>query len=310
MVDVGDWIGKMQTRGLITVEQASPALDAVGQAVVYKRSDQFRSDAQGLSVYFPDRAKENFPDSLVFYGQLGFVSAYTALIDAYANRMLNYDDAPRLVNAAPRPSASGSQQFEIAIVKDDVEKVRQAYSLLGQRQPVNGAVRVLAIDNKVSFDENSGVIGYQFDRKCVTLNGRFVSMIYSDRDGPVVTYDIPVRIKRRGKVRDAYLNAKYDARSGSFGKVRTGQWLEADLEPGSKRVFKVKAGQRMKPLLIEMPEGSKERVFVESNVLKVRGKGLSLRDTDAPTGNYVIGFDVEGVSGRRTMSELLPFAYE
>jgi hypothetical protein len=311
MVDVGDWIGKLQKRGMITVEQAAPALDALGQAVVYKRSDEFRSDAQGLSVYFPHFAKDDFAERLTFYRQLGFVAAYTSLIEAYANSMLNYEDKPRLVNAEPRPSTSGgSEHFEIAIVKDDVDKVRQAYSVLGQRQPANGAVRLLAMDNTVSFDESSGVIGYQFDRKWLTLNDRFVSMVYSDRDGPLVTYQIPVRIKQRGKFRDAYLSAQYDTRSGSFDKVRHGQLMPGDFEPGSKLEFAVKAGQRIKPLLIEMREGSAERAFVESKGLTVGRKGLTLRDTDAPAGDYVIGFYVEGVSGKGTRSEHLPFAYQ
>jgi hypothetical protein len=309
MVDVGDWIGKMQKRGLITVEQATPALDAVGQAVVYKRSDQFRSDAQGLSVYFPDRAKENFADSLAFYRQLGFVPAYTALIDAYATRMLNYDDAPRLVNAELRPAASGGQHFEIAVDKDDVEKVRQANAFLGERK-LDNEVRMLEEDDMVSFDENSGVIGYQFDRKWPMIDNAFACLISSDQNGPIVTYDIPVRIKYRGKVQDAYLNAKYDTRSGRFGKVRTGQWVvQGDFAPVSKREFRLKPGQRIKLLLREMREGSQQPAFVESKVLKVRGKSLSLRNTAAPPGDYVIGFNVEGVSGKDTMSEVLPYAY-
>ncbi|MDR2558929.1 MAG: hypothetical protein LBC86_05220 [Oscillospiraceae bacterium] len=157
--------------------QSRDVISAVRNAVVYSRSSDNVSDANGLAVYFP-YANKRIAGSLTDYMNAPFNSNYLNMTRAFANRLLG---------GTYKPPELPVQGNELNLDANTMYNIVDIYSVLIKK---DGDMLVsLGYDSDIDF--NTGRINMDFSGDWVSINNTIVSIYPVKHTEDVILYSSP-----------------------------------------------------------------------------------------------------------------------
>ena len=176
--------------------EANQLMKSIKDCITYKVTSDTKPNANGLSIYFPCKDKENFKDNLVEYQNTGYIKSYQQFLATYVNGILADKTPIQLVQADPNAGGGDSDSlFQIQVAKEDIGKINELYSVLAMPCDEEGNTTMfLGMDMDVQLDPNTGIVKDNFTGTWTTLGGQIVSMYIETVGDDYVTYTIPAKL--------------------------------------------------------------------------------------------------------------------
>lgn len=285
--------------------QSQALIDAVAAAVVHNVNSTGRPDARGLSVFFPFRELISLERHLTRYEQhTPFSATYKALVASFGRELFNDKVPVTFDSQTPVQVAGGGRAVEVK--EEQVSQINQIYSILSRISPTNpNRLVFLAMDNDVEFDATTGKIEDSFDGSSVTLNGQFISLFVTSVGEQFNEYAIPIKLN--GEIVELMVLYNFDTDTVEV----VGAWpgVEEESEMAVKDLVKLKAGDRIQPLLYYYDTVTDEEGFEEGKEFILQGE-LEFGLSDLPPGEYDYGFMIVDLAGNESFSEFVTIVIE
>jgi hypothetical protein len=271
--------------------EADQLMKSIKDCITYKVTSSAKPNANGLSVYFPCKDKDNFRDNLTEYRNAGYSKSYQQFLASYVEGVLGQKTPIKLTQANPNAGGGDSETlFAIQVAKDDINKINELYSVLAMPCDEEGkTVMFLGMDKDVELDPKTGIVKDNFTGNWTTLNGSFVSMYINEIGEDYVTYTVPVKLN--GESVD--LNVLYDEEYPEG--VVLGAWRGIDEKTGmpDKNIINIYSGDIVIPQYYYYGSTDDEKGYTDGYVdgeAFVVGTELKLEVTSLPETKFLYGF--------------------
>lgn len=298
MVDLHDLAVKASS---LAPDEAEVLISRIKEAVVYNLNSVGTPRASGLSIYFPDKGRQSAVAALSRYAATGFSKPYRAFLSDYVALALMETEPVQFQQSSPVATASEGRSTDYAVRIDPQQgdEVAAVYSILGlvnEEEPDD--IILLAYDNAVEFDPETGEIADTFTEAVVTLNGHYVAMYLEEEGDRYDRYAIPIELNGE----DVTLITLYDYETDEDLIVGAWPGIDAASQMAHKEIIQIKPGDRIKPLFEFYNEETGETGHYEGEEFTVEGD-LSLGYTEIPEGIYLYGFHVIDFAGNDSFSD-------
>lgn len=289
--------------------EANQLMKSIKNCITYKVTSDTKPNANGLSIYFPCKDKENFKDNLMEYQNTGYSQNYQKFLATYVNGILTDTTPIQLLQANPNAGGEDSESlFSIQIAPEDIGDINELYSVLAMPCDEEGnTIMYLGMDMDVQLDPITGIVKENFTGTWTTLGGQIVSM-YIDEiiDDNYVTYSIPAKLN--GEAVDIKVLYSEEYPEG----VVLGAWKGIDEKTGmpDKDILNICTGDEVIPQYYYY--GATDDVggyvdgYVDGEAFKV-GDELMLEVVELPEADYLYGFYMTDIAQNSSTSEFVTF---
>lgn len=282
--------------------EANQLMKSIKDCITYKITSEAKPNANGLSIYFPCKDKENFRSTLKGYADTGYSKSYQQFLATYVNNILGDKTPIRLTQDDPNAGGVDTLSlFQIQVAKEDIPNINELYSVLAIPYDEEGNINLfLGMDMDVELDTNTGVVKENFTGLWTTLNGNFVSMFIDEIGEDYVTYTIPAKLN--GEPVDIMVLYTKDG-----GQI-LGAWRGIDETTGmpDKDIIEICEGDTITPQYYYYDSSEDSDGYLDGTPFKV-GKELTLEQTELPEGDYLYGFYITDNAQNDTYSEFVTF---
>jgi len=271
--------------------EANELMKSIKACITYKVTSDAKPNANGLSVYFPCKDKDNFKATLKEYQNTGYTKSYQQFLATYVDKILADKTPIQLAQADPNAGGEDSQSlFEIQIAQEDIGNINELYSVLAMPCDEEGNTNMfLGMDMDVQLDPTTGIVKDNFTGTWTTLGGQFVSMYIETVGDGYVTYTIPAKLN--GESVDIKVLYSEEYPEG----VVLGAWRGIDEKTGmpDKDIIDICTGDTIIPQYYFYGSIDDEGGYVDGYVdggAFVVGDELKLEVTELPEDKYLYGF--------------------
>ena len=300
MVDLADLANKSSAE---YPELSQNLENAISNAVTYKVVSAAYKDVKGLSIYFP--INNDNTSELSYYQKLNFSPTYKGLLDKYYNTNakqgdISFDNSYQAPE--PQTSENGDKIFEVKIAQEDIPRISEVYSIIGQYD--GDRFLYLGIDNDVNFNRDTGIISDNFTWSTTTLNDHNISIFFDHETDDYARYTIPAILN--GQQVDLIVLYDYknlDKDGYAYAEI-IGAWPGVDEDTGlaSRELIQIKKGDKITPLIYYYDYKKDDYGYLNGDPFVVKNK-LELYSSDLPPGDYVYGFSAVDYFGDTAQSE-------
>jgi hypothetical protein len=125
MADIYDIANNL--RGTYSTE-ANELMKSIKACITYKITSNAKPNANGLSIYFPCKDKDNFKATLKEYANTGYTKSYQQFLATYVNNILADKTPIQLAQADPSAGEGDSDSlFQIQVAQEDINKINEHY---------------------------------------------------------------------------------------------------------------------------------------------------------------------------------------
>ena len=306
MVDLGDLA--LNTENVLT-GTAEAVLDSLFEAVKYNVSGSSRSEANGLSVYFP-LAGNN--DELTVYADSAAVSgSYLRFIEAVTDWQVPEgiaDSVPVMEEAAQEEdyqaelsSFIDDDGYFTLNITDGLESVQSVQFSIYYMDYDYNEYMLLGWDNDINGDWETGIFTDNFRGVWPTVNGYYCSpTLLAEEDGYNL-YSIPILLNgEETHLRAAYI---WDEEGNGHYEIY-GAWNGIDSETGmsSRDMIKLKDGDEIALLFDAINWETGEENTYEMGSFTADGD-IIMEESELFNGDYLYQYKVTDVFGRETYSD-------
>jgi hypothetical protein len=306
MVDLGDLV--INTESVLS-QTADSLLDSLFAAVQYNVKGASRSEANGLSVYFP-LAINN--DELSTYAVTAATSdSYLRFIEAVTDWQVPQGEA----ETAPEVSAPVQQDdYEVQLATKVTDDGFFALDILSGMESVASVTfsiyymdyeyneyMLLGIDNDIVGDWDKGSFVDNFRGVWPTINGNYCAPTLLAETDEYNLYTIPILLNgEQTNLRAAYI---WDTQEDGHFEIY-GAWdgIDSDTGMSAKDILKLKDGDEVKMLFDSVNWDTGEEVTYEMGSFVVSGDTV-MEESDLLDGEYLYQYIVTDVFGRVTYSD-------
>lgn len=268
--------------------EANALVAAINQAVVYKINGAARPNANGLTVFMPDK-NINGPGlagMVQAYDAINFSPTYKSFVSQYAN--LGNQDA-----TAPTFTSESfiSNVYSAQVQGSDIANVSAA---IFQVDSNTGTFIVLGID---SVDVSAGGnVTYPWHGQWLTMDGNFVSLNLEYEDTSIAVYTIPALLNGRG----VNIEVMFDA-AGNYSIL--GAWPGIQNGIAAREIITINSGDVITPLFMSYNVGTDAYDFAQGAPFTVGVSGLQLGIAALPPGTYNLSFIAEDYAQNMQVSQ-------
>ncbi len=290
--------------------EANQLMKSIKACITYKVTSDTKPNANGLSIYFPCKDKENFKDNLKEYQNTGYSQNYQKFLATYVDGILKDTTPIQLVQADPYAGGGASDSlFSIQIAPEDIADINELYSVLAMPCDEEGnAIMYLGMDKDVQLDPKTGIVKENFTGTWTTLGGQIVSM-YIDEiiDDNYVTYSIPAKLNGESVDIKVLYSELYPE------GIVLGAWKGIDEKTGmpDKDIINICTGDEIIPQYYFYgatdDEGGYVDGYVDGEAFKV-GDELKLEVIELPEADYLYGFYMTDTAQNSSTSEFVTFS--
>jgi len=286
--------------------EANQLMKNIKDCITYKVTSDTKPNANGLSIYFPCKDKDNFKDNLKDYQNTGYSKSYQQFLATYVDKILTDTTPIQLTQADPNAGGENSQSlFEIQVAQEDIGKINELYSVLGMPCDEEGNTTMfLGMDMDVELDPITGIVKDNFTGLWTTLGGQFISMYIDEIGEDYVTYTVPAKLN--GEMVDIRVLYNEEYADG----VVLGAWRGIDEETGmpDKDIIDICTGDTIIPQYYYYgtidDEGGYVDGYVDGGAFVVEDE-LKLEVTELPEDKYLYGFYMTDTAQNETYSEFV-----
>lgn len=294
-------------------------LTAIEDAVVYKKSGSNRIRSNGLSIYFPFKAKEYFQYNLQVYGSIDFCPEYKEFAKSIAT-LLNDKTVTSGVPGfdggiydASTGEAMGGQDYSqvgsyyVQLTDEEMSYMSYVYCTLGWY--VEDTLIDLGYDSYLTIDYSDNTIHDDFGGWWTGLNGQPAAVYVMEETDDYIIYSIPVEYNgERAIVRGAWFWDESLEASGYYTYNGIYYANEQGL-PGTRKSIELKAGDLITPIypVLHAPDGYEGYYIGET--FTVDENGLYLSTIWLSNGVYQYGFMFIDCYGNTHYSDTIDFEF-
>jgi hypothetical protein len=282
--------------------EANQLMKSIKDCITYKVTSDTKPNANGLSIYFPCKDKDNFKDNLKEYKNTGYTKSYQQFLATYVDRVLADTTPIQLTPADPNAGGEDSQSlFEIQIAKADINKINELYSVLAMPCDEEGnTVMFLGMDKDVQLDSTTGIVKDNFTGYWTTLGGQFVSMYVDEIGEDFVTYTVPAKLN--GESVDIHVLYSKEYPDG----VVLGAWKGIDEATGmpDKDIIDIYTGDTIIPEYYYYGSTDDAGGYVDGTAFVV-GDELKLEVIELPEADYLYGFYITDTAQNEAYSKFV-----
>lgn len=306
MVDLGDLA--INTENVLS-QTAEALLDSLFNVVKYNVKGESRSEANGLSVFFP-LAINN--DELTVYANTAATSgSYLRFIEAVTDWQVPEGEA----EAAPEVSAPVQQsdysvQLKTQITDDGkftldvtsgMESVASVMFSIYYMDYDYNEYMLLGIDNDIDGDWDSGSFADNFRGVWPTINGNYCAPTLLAETDEYNLYTIPILLNgEKTNLRAAYI---WDtAEDGHFEVYGAWDGIDSDTGMSAKDIIQLKDGDQVTLLFDALNWDTGETTTYEMGSFTVSGAPV-MEESELFDGEYLYQYIVTDVFGRVTYSD-------
>lgn len=306
MVDLGDLT--INTQDVVSAT-AETVLDDLFSAVKYNVCGASRSQANGLSVFFP--LGTNL-EELDLYAPGAVSGSYLRFIEAFIPDWTVPEDlelqTPAVENAvntsdyafAAETSLNQDGYYQLNIT-GDIELVQSVQFALYYMDHEYNEYMCLGMDNDIEADWESGVFLDNFRSVWMTLDGNLCApTLVAEEDGYNI-YTIPVMLNgERTNLRAAYI---WDSEEVGHYEIY-GAWKGIDTDSGmsDRNIVKLKGGDEVTLLFDAVNWDTGEEITYEMGSFTVSGT-VVMDETSLPDGDYLYQYVVTDIHGEKTYTK-------
>jgi len=281
--------------------EASQLMKSIKACITYKITSDAKPNANGLSIYFPCKDKDNFKANLKAYANTGYTKSYQQFLATYVDKILEDQTPIQLIQSDPSAGGYSESLFEIQVAQEDIDSINELYSVLAVPYDEAGNINMfLGMDMDVELDTTTGIVKENFTGLWTTLNGNFVSMFIDEIGEDYVTYTIPAILN--GEAVD--IMVLYTEEDG----IILGAWRGIDEETGmpDKDIIEIYEGDIITPLYYYYDASDDSDGYIEGTAFEV-GEQLWLEQTELPEGDYLYGFYLTDTAQNDSYSDFVIF---
>jgi len=256
--------------------QAKAVINAVDQAVKYNIRGKSKPNANGISIFMPERnLNQPILKNMIFdYRNMEFSEPYKDFVARFAYAA--WKDQTKPVFSDERQQ---NNSLTAKIESDDIDSL---HAYISTDTKANQDIVYFGYDTVE--DLNGGYIRKIWDGKSYALNNHFVYLIVSNEEQGVTQFSIP-----------AYLNQErtniFVEREGSHGAFRIiGAWPGFDGQAAQREIDVIRPGDIIAPLFQRYSRSKKSYEWYSSKAFTVPNSGLVLHRAPLPAGKYKMGF--------------------
>ncbi|MEN8907826.1 MAG: clostripain-related cysteine peptidase [Clostridiales bacterium] len=313
-------------------EVSQQLINSINEAVVYNIKSPGKPNANGLSIYFPYKDKENFSNNLSIYKNIDFSNTYKNYINEYSQKILGdstpiefEDNTPNLTtttnNQETDPDTSEQdpnydetdQEYsdnedygsllEVKIDKDELGQIAEVYSILGAYSDESkDEVIFLSMDNDVFIDYETGLIKDNFTGYSVTLNGNFISMYLEDYDEEESFYEYSIPVKLNNVEVD--LITIYSEKYPDGHIIGAWEGIDESTNVPDKDLIKISNGDKIIPQYYYENEETEDYGYLDGKEFTVKDE-LKLDYLPLPAGEYLYGFQITDIAQNDSYSDFI-----
>lgn len=306
MVDLGDLA--INTESVLS-DTADALLDSLFAAVKYSVKGESRSEANGLSVYFPLAINS---DELTVYSSTAATSeSYLRFIEAVTDWQVPEGDAQNV----PEVSAPVHQDdYEVQLathltddgyftmdVTSGMESIASVTFSIYYMDYDYNEYMLLGIDNDIVGDWDNGSFVDNFRGVWPTINGNYCAPTLLSETEEYNLYTIPIMLNgERTNLRAAYI---WDAEEDGHFEVY-GAWngIDSDTGMSARDIIQLKDGDEVTLLFDSVNWETGETTTYEMGGFVVSGD-IVMEESDLIDGDYLYQYIVTDVFGRETYSD-------
>ena len=306
MVDLGDLA--INTENVLS-NTAEALLDSLFSAVKYNVKGESRSEANGLSVYFPLAASNE--ELTVYASNAATSDSYLRFIEAVTGWQVPEGEA----QSAPEVSAPVQQddysvQLETNITDDGyfaldvtsgMESVASVTFSIYYMDYDYNEYMLLGVDNDIDGDWDSGSFVDNFRGVWPTIDGNYCAPTLLAETDEYNLYTIPILLNgEKTNLRAAYI---WDTAEGGHFEIY-GAWngIDADTGMSAKDIIQLKDGDEVTLLFDGVNWDTGETTTYEMGSFVVNGAPV-MEESDLFDGDYLYQYIVTDVFGRETYSD-------
>jgi hypothetical protein len=306
MVDLGDLVINTES---VLPETADALLDSLFNAVKYSIKGESRSEANGLSVYFP-LAINN--DELTVYANTAATSGnYLRFIEAVSDWRVpegSADSAPEVSGAVQQ----GEYQIQLdTTITDDgyftldvtsgLEAVESVKFSIYYMDYNSNEYMLLGVDNDIDGDWDKGRFVDNFRGVWPTINGNYCAPTLLSETDDYNLYTIPILLNgQRTNLRAAYI---WDSEENGHFEVY-GAWngIDGDTGMSAKDIIQLQNGDEVTLLFDALNWETGEEKTYQMGSFVVNGD-IVMEESKLIDGDYLYQYIVTDVFGRETYSD-------
>ncbi len=306
MVDLGDLT--INTESVLS-HTAQALLDSLSNAVKYNVKGESRSEANGLSVYFP-LAINN--DELTVYANTAATSdSYLRFIEAVTDWQVPKGEAAAVPEvSAPVQQDDYSVQLKTQITDDGdftldvtsgMESVASVMFSIYYMDYDYNEYMLLGVDNDIDGDWDSGSFADNFRGVWPTINGNYCAPTLLAETDTYNLYTIPILLNgEKTNLRAAYI---WDTgEDGHFEVYGAWNGIDSDTGMSAKDIIQLKDGDQVTLLFDAVNWDTGETTTYEMGSFTVSGTPV-MEESDLFDGEYLYQYIVTDVFGRVTYSD-------
>ncbi len=305
MVDLGDLA--LNTENVLS-QTAEALLESLFNAVKYNVKGASRSEANGLSVYFPLASGE---DELTAYATTAAISGnYLRFIEAVTDWKVPEGEAANVPEvSAPVQQDDYNVQLKTHVTDDGyfalditsgMESVASVtFSIYFMDYEYNEYM-LLGVDNDITADWNTGRFEDNFRGVWPTINGNYCAPTLLAETDEYNLYTIPIMLNgEKTNLRAAYI---WDTEEDGHFEVY-GAWNGIDTDTGmsAKDIIQLKDGDEVTLLFDAVNWDTGETTTYEMGSFVVSGAPV-MEESELVDGEYLYQYIVTDVFGRVTYS--------
>lgn len=303
MADIYDIANNLKS---IYPTESNELMKSIKSCITYKVTSETKPNANGLSIYFPYKDKDNFKDNLKEYQNTGYSKSYQQFLATYVDKILADTTPIQLAQADPNAGGGDSQSlFEIQVAQEDIGKINELYSVLAMPCDEEGnTVMFLGMDKDVQLDPTTGIVKDNFTGYGTTLGGQLVSMYIETVGEDYATYTIPAKLN--GESVDIKVLYSEEYPDG----VVLGAWRGIDEKTGmpDKDIIDIFQGDTIIPQYYFYgsidDEGGYVDGYVDGGTFVVEEE-LKLEVIELPDDKYLYGFYMTDTAQNDSYSEFV-----
>jgi len=318
MVDLGNLI--INTENVLG-DTAYAALDSLFEAVLYNVKGESRSEANGLSVFYPlSQEKELLTAFASTAVTSGNYLRYVETVTNWASPEAAVENEPAADSGAETVQPLQEEDYEVGLetritddgyfalnVTDGMDSVASVTFSIYYIDEEYGEYVLLGTDNNLYGDWDSGSFEDNFNGTWPTLNGCYCEPTLLAETDEYNLYTIPILLNGE----ETNLRAAYVWQGDEDGHFEVyGAWNGIDSESGmsARDIVKLKDGDEVTLLFDAVDWETGETYTYEMDSFTVDGD-VVMEDSELFDGEYLYQYIVTDVFGRETYSDSVIMEY-
>jgi hypothetical protein len=278
--------------------QAGALDSAISQAVKFTLKGKDKPNANGLSIFMPDRNLDNeeLPTKMADYNAMDFSPPYKKFISEYVSVAQKDTAKPAFTN-----EKLDGDVFSADLESDDIEAL---YTIITQSKA--GGDEIIIMGQDLVDEDDKGKISSTWDDKSFAINNSLVFAIVEDakdQEGneSITTYTIPALLNGK-KVN---ILAEKDNNTGEFSV--SGAWPGIEHGVAQREIYEIKAGDKVTPMFESYNLKTDKSKWIPGTAFTVGKQGLTMERIALPAGEYRLAFKARSFSQVENESQFETF---